>query len=136
MCKVAVRSTFTPGIVTVTATAGGLAQGTTTFTTVPVPPTPTVSILGPVKSRALPSQATVQIIMTGRALRYFLNVPAMLSFDILNAGGRVVSHIENFKQTEGWHPLSMSNLGGNGVYFVRCSVVQGKTFEKRVIVLK
>jgi hypothetical protein len=34
MCKVAVKSTFTPGTVTVTATAGGLTGGTATFTTV------------------------------------------------------------------------------------------------------
>jgi beta-galactosidase len=34
LCKVAIRSTFTPGTVTVTATAPGLKDGTTTFTTV------------------------------------------------------------------------------------------------------
>jgi len=36
MCKVAIRSTFTPGTVTVTATSPGLGQGTATFTTVPL----------------------------------------------------------------------------------------------------
>jgi hypothetical protein len=37
MCKVAVKSTFAPGTVTVTATAAGLASGTATFTTVAPP---------------------------------------------------------------------------------------------------
>jgi hypothetical protein len=39
MCKVAVRATFTPGTVTVTATSPGLGMGKATFTTV-APPTP------------------------------------------------------------------------------------------------
>jgi beta-galactosidase len=34
LCKVAVRSTFAPGTVTVTATSDGLGQGAATFTTV------------------------------------------------------------------------------------------------------
>jgi hypothetical protein len=45
LCKVAIRSTFTPGTVTVTATAPGLKDGTTTFTT--VTPTPWTAPLVP-----------------------------------------------------------------------------------------
>ncbi len=140
MCKVAVRSTFNPGTVTVTANSAGLCQGTATFTTVAMPPIPSVSVLSPIYGQKVSAAATVQMRMIGRTLRYFLNVPAMLSFDILDAGGRVVHHVARFRQVEGWHPLALgdgiSGANGNGVYFVRCSVDQGSTFVKRVIVLK
>ncbi len=139
MCKVAVRSTFTAGTVTVNANSPGLCQGTATFTTLPVPPPPPVAVLGP-KFIQRSAAASVQMRMIGRTLRYFLNVPATVSFDILDAGGRVVRHVARFRQTEGWHPLMLgdgtSGASGDGVYFVRCSVDQGSSFVKRVIVLK
>ncbi len=140
MCKVAVRSTFTPGTVTVTANSPGLCQGTASVTTVAMPPIPSVSVQVPVCGQKVCAAATVQMRMIGRTLRYFLNVPAMVTFDILDAGGRVVRHVARFRQTEGWHPLILgdgtSGAGGDGVYFVRCSVDQGSSFVKRVIVLK
>jgi beta-galactosidase len=139
MCKIAVRSTFTPGTVTVTASSGGLS-GTASFTTVPVPPIPSVGVIGPAYHQKVYAAATVQMRMAGRTLRYFLNVPALVTFDILDASGRVVKHVEHFKQVEGWHPLVLGDgIGGansGGVYFVRCSVEQGSTFVKRVIVIK
>jgi hypothetical protein len=135
MCKVAVRSTFTPGTVTVTATSPGLCNGTATFTTVQVPPPPPVSALSP-KFVSRSGVANVQMRQIGRTLRYFLNVPAMVTFDILDASGRVVRHIEHFKQVEGWHPLALGDgiagANGTGVYLVRCSVDQGSAFVKRV----
>jgi hypothetical protein len=138
MCKVAVRSTFTPGTVTVTATSGGLS-GTASFTTIPVPPPPPVSVLGP-KFVQRSAAATVQMRMIGRTLRYFLNVPATVSFDILDASGRVVRHIERFRQVEGWHPLllgdGINGANRSGVYFVRCAVDKGSTFVKRAVVLR
>ncbi|HUI91124.1 MAG TPA: DUF4982 domain-containing protein [Chitinivibrionales bacterium] len=140
MCKIAVRSTFTDGSVTVTATSPGIGQGTATFTTVPIPPIPPVSVLRPLVSRVLASQAEVQMVMSGRVLRYCLNVAATLTFDVLDGSGRVVKHVDRLKQAEGWHSLKLaggaSGAGGNGVYFVRCAVEQGKTFVKKVVVLK
>ncbi len=139
MCKIAVRSTFTPGTVGVTATSGGLS-GTASFTTVAMPPIPSVGVISPVHHQEVYAAATVQMRMIGRTLRYFLNVPATVSFDILDAGGRVVKHVDHFKQVEGWHPLvlgdGLTGANANGVYFVRCSVDQGGSFVKRVIVIK
>ena len=139
MCKVAVRSTFTAGTVTVNANSPGLCQGTATFTTLPVPPPPPVAVLGP-KFIQRSAAASVQMRMIGRTLRYFLNVPATVSFDILDAGGRVVRHVARFRQTEGWHPLMLGDgtngASGDGVYFVRCSVDQGSSFVKRVVVIR
>jgi len=94
----------------------------------------------PVYGQKVCAAATVQMRMLGRTLRYFLNVPAMVSFDILDAGGRVVRHVARFRQEEGWHPLvlgdGLTGANGDGVYFVRCAVDQGSSFVKRVIVLK
>jgi hypothetical protein len=140
MTRIAVRSTFTPGTVNVTATSGGLGQGTASFTTVAVPPIPSVSVR-PFMSRVLASQAVVTMVMFGHGvLRYFLNIPAAVSFDVLDGSGRLVRHVNHFKQVEGWHSLQLaggtSGTGGNGVYFVKCAVEQGSTFVKRVVVLK
>jgi hypothetical protein len=38
MCKVAVRSRFTPGTVTVTATSAGLGQGSVSYAIAPMIP--------------------------------------------------------------------------------------------------
>jgi hypothetical protein len=63
-----------------------------------------------------------------------------VSFDILDASGRVVRHIERFRQTEGWHPLllgdDVNGASRSGVYFVRCAVDKGSTFVKRAVVLR
>jgi hypothetical protein len=140
MCKVAVRSTFTPGTVTVTANSGGLCQGTAKFSTVAMPPIPSVAVHGPVYGQKVFAAATVQMRMIGHTLRYFLNVPAVVSFDILDASGKIVRHVDRFKQVEGWHPLALGDgitgANGNGVYLVRCTVDGGSTFVKRAVVLK
>ena len=139
MTKVAVRSTFTPGTVTVTANSGGLCQGTASFTTVAVPPPPPVAVVrqGYINNSEMP---TVHMIMAWGILRYFLTRPADISFEILNAGGRLVDRAHFSKQSEGWHPLQLAagpNNGGargNGVYFVRCTV-DGKFLSvKRVLI--
>jgi|WetSurMetagenome_2_1015567.scaffolds.fasta_scaffold00264_9 beta-galactosidase len=140
MCKVAVRSTFVPGAVTVTATSPGLCDGTATFTTVAVPPPPPVS--AQYRPAFVPKSAPVdvQMRMIGRTLKYFLNVPAEVSFYVLDASGKVVRRVERSGQTEGWHALKLGDgvngsIGG-GVYFVKCSVEQGSSFVKRMIVLR
>jgi hypothetical protein len=139
MTKVAVRSTFTPGTVTVTANSPGLCQGTASFTTVAMPPIPPVAVVhpGPVKNSEMP---TVQIRTEGGILRYFLTMPADISFEILNAGGRLVDRVSFSKQSEGLHSLKLAgrqtngSVKGNGVYFVRCTV-DGKFLSvKRVLV--
>jgi beta-galactosidase len=143
MTKIAVRSTFTPGTVTVTATSGGLGSGTATFTTVAVPPTPPivpVSTFGPATSQKVFTEATVQMHTTGNTLRYFLNLPALVSFDVFDAAGKKARHVERSRQEEGWHTLALGDgrtgVNGAGVYLVRCSVEKGRAFVKRITVVK
>jgi hypothetical protein len=141
MCKVAVRSLFTPGTVTVTATSPGLGQGTASFTAYPVPSIPVASVRRSLSPKAS-DMPTVFMRMTGGTLRYFLSRPATtVSFEILDAGGKVAERVRCFNQEEGWHPLQLAGgrdnggVNGNGVYFVRCTI-DGYRFAKRVVVMK
>jgi hypothetical protein len=135
---VAVRSTFTPGTVTVTATSGGLS-GTTSFTTYPAPTITAVSIR-PVAT-AFSRMPGVKIRVSGGILRYFLNRSANISFEILDASGRLVEKIQLSKQAEGWHSLRLSGrpdngAKGNGAYFVRSTVDGYVLAAKRVILVR
>jgi hypothetical protein len=80
------------------------------------------------------------MVMVGRVLKYFLTLPALVSFDVIDASGKIVRHVDRFKQSEGWHPLplvsGLSGAIGNGVYLVRCAVDGGSTFVKRAVVLR
>ena len=136
MTRIAVRSTFETGTVNVTATSGGLS-GNASFTVYPVPvPGPVNTIMPSALSRAL--MPSVIIGQFGTAIKYFLTAQANVSFEILNAGGRVVSRVPNSKQSAGWHVLPGRGLNtvetaGNGVYFVRCAI-DGKFVAKKRIV--
>jgi len=136
MCKVAVRSRFTPGTVTVTATSPGLGTGTTTF---PVVALASTAVRNPFAFASSGISATrVEIGAAGRALRYYISNPAFVAFEILNANGRVMKRIAGSRQSEGWHPLLESDGRGkspNGIYFVRCAI-DGSTFVKRVFILR
>jgi hypothetical protein len=140
MCKVAVRSTFTTGTVTVTATSPGLSQGTASFTVHSVPEVRPVGVLRPGVRMAMDAP-TVYLQMTGTTLRYFLNRPATVAVEILDAKGRMVRRMEPMQQTAGWHPLQMSQSGtidgvtGNGIYFVRCTA-DGYAYARRVLLMR
>jgi beta-galactosidase len=73
MTKIAIRSQFTPGTVTVTATSPGLATGTASYTVQPVPsflpaPTAPAVILPPVSTAVTVGQpATFSVTATGTA---------------------------------------------------------------------
>jgi hypothetical protein len=137
MCKVAVRSTFTPGTVTVSATSGGLS-GSATFTTVPVPPPGQVPVFGAANHGRAAQVPAIQMRMIGGVLRYFLGSTASVSFDLLNAAGKVVQQTGNSRQSEGWHCAQFTDkngMKGAGIYFVRCTVNGGTRYMKRVVMV-
>ena len=135
MCKIAVRSRWTAGQVTVSATSTGLGTGTTTFM---------VSDVGePVEYRrpATAYSSTMpafKMELLGKTLRYFISSPGSVAFDILNASGRVLKHIPALKCTEGWHQFGLSGEtgAGLGVYFVRCAVDGASQAVKRVVMIR
>ncbi len=136
MCKVAVRSMFTPGTVTVTAASAGLTSGTASFTVYPVPPVPPVSVHNPV---ALPGASVAQIVRmrsVGNGVRYFLTRPAGVSFEILDAAGKIVQRTAIPAQTQGWHLLRLDQAKGSGVYMVRCTVDGGGRNVCRVVMTR
>ncbi len=140
MCKVAIRSTFTPGMVTVNATSGSLT-GTTSFTVYPVPAPPPVSVRGPVCPAARMTPASMRIATAGGIIRYYISQPANVSVEILDARRKeAIVKIPALRQETGWHqarPAAPGNetMMNNGVYFVRCSV-DGQSVVKRVVMVR
>ena len=138
MCKVAIRSTFTTGTVTVTATSGALT-GTTSFTVYPVPTPPPVSVRGPVNPASLMPAPSLRIGMAAGSLRYFISQSANVALEILTASGRTVCRVPNTRQAGGWHSVPF-NAGGmknnSGVYMVRCTVNGQDKYVKRVMVMR
>ncbi|HUI92121.1 MAG TPA: DUF4982 domain-containing protein [Chitinivibrionales bacterium] len=140
MCKIAVRSLFTPGVVTVSSTCAGLPQpaASTAFTVYPVtdPPFTTAMITRPSAPSAFSSFKAV--LMRG-GLRYYIARPALVSVQIVSANGKLTRAIPASLQNEGWHPvqLAKSQAGAAfpaGVYFVRFGVDGVYQPVKRVIV--
>jgi beta-galactosidase len=139
MCKVVVRSTFTPGVVTVNAASGSL-KGTASFTVYPVPAPPPVSVRAPLYPAGRMTAASVRIGTAGGTIRYFINQPASVSLELLDAGGKTVMRAPASRQEAGWHHVRPATPGGeaaitNGVYFVRCAL-DGQSFVKRVLVVR
>jgi hypothetical protein len=139
MCKVTVRSTFSPGTVTVTAASTGLTSGTATFTTVAIGATP---VRRPVTfSAAGPALPLFKMNVVQGTIRYFISQPSQVAFEVLNANGRVLQTIAGSRQDKGWHPLQLTTISNsghsavNGVYMVRC-MIDGNMFVKRVFVLR
>jgi len=143
MCKVAVRSTFTPGVVTVTATSAGLGNGTASFTTVAVPNN---GIVGSVRPATRSTAASVMPMLNVRTangvLRYHISIPSLVSVEILDASGRILRQIPESRQADGWHsiplfgPGSSSNNAGAGVYFARFSINGNYQSVKRIFVMR
>ena len=140
MTKIAVKSKFTPGPVTVSATAAGLTAGTVTYTIYPAQ-----DVIVPSQGIAThpPSAAALaaRIGIFGNAIKYYLSRPSAVSIEIMNANGRVVQTISALKQTAGWHPLllrTQDNPGayGNGVYFIRLSADGNDQCVKRVLFVR
>jgi len=140
MCKVAVRSTFTPGIVNVTATSPGLGQGTASFTVYPVPAPQPVSVRGTVLSGSHRTATALRIGTEGGIIRYYISQPASISFQILNASGKAVMRVAESVQARGWHSLvgrdnTANSSLANGAYVVRCTI-DGQEIAKRIVMAK
>jgi hypothetical protein len=124
MCKVAVRSTFTTGTVTVTATSPGLGSGTASYTILPVS-TGQTSLARPGLGIDRTSLApAIKIGTLGSMIRFYISRPANVFVQVLNANGRVLGEIRNSKCGAGWHPVQVNGslANGSGICFVRVSV--------------
>ncbi len=141
LCKVAVRSTFTPGVVTVTATSPGLGSGSASFTVVPVPTVP-VSVQRPaLHPAALSAMPTFDVRATNGVVRYYISNPSFVSVEILDASGRILTRVPSSRTEPGWHPIPMNGSTGNGEFkgsgicFVRLNV-GGGNFVKQVLLVR
>jgi hypothetical protein len=137
MCKIAVRSTFTPGTVTVNATATGLGQGTANFTTVAV--NPVITLQRPVRGNGFSSSVPdISAAVANGEIRYFLSKPAYAEIQVLDAQGRVVSSVPRDRVDSGWHRVQpgAGMTKGNGVYFFRCTVDGGYKYAKRIVMVR
>ena len=139
MCKVAVRSTFTPGTVTVTATYPGLGTGTATF---PVVALGATAVTRPAAFSAGASIPDLKMAMKGATLRYYLSRTSYVAFEIIDANGRLLERIAGSRQAEGWHPIQLAGAAnngetrGSGVFFVHCAIDGSYQCVKRVLVVR
>jgi hypothetical protein len=135
MCKVAVRSTFTPGTATVTAAAAGLGSGTASFTTYPVSSISSSAHV-PMRATNVSLTPTVTISGAGGALRYFLSKTANVSLEILAANGKSIRRITCEKQSAGWHFVNRSGSADcAGIFLVRYSADGALPCVKRVVLI-
>ena len=141
MAMVAVRSQFTTGNVTVSATVNGLATPTasTSYTIKPVTDQVVVAGKPAWLSPDFKEAIITQITASSDRIRYFISRAANVSVDVMSASGRVVKHIPAAKQLAGWHPVTFSQtpdnaLAGTGVYFVKLTV-DGKAMAAKKLVL-
>jgi beta-galactosidase len=140
MCKVAVRSTFAPGTVTIKATSPNLADGSASFTVVPLPgPMETIR---PLTAASFSAGAPAIIMGSAKGnLRYFISTAASVSFELLNAAGRVLYRVPASIQALGWHTVQVSQTPdvavsqGAGVCFVRCTLNGKFTTVKRIVMV-
>jgi hypothetical protein len=135
MCKVAVRSTFAAGTVTVSAASAGLTSGTTTFVTIALGSTPVYRRIA--SSAQLASVNICKIVAVGAMVRYFIGAASFVSAEILGVNGRVVARIAGSRQQQGWHAIKVPKAAnpGTGMYVVRCTV-DGVAYAKRVALLR
>jgi|WetSurMetagenome_2_1015567.scaffolds.fasta_scaffold00077_18 beta-galactosidase len=141
MCKVAVRSTFQTGTVTITATSPGLVQGSTTFTVYPCSTGQTYAINMGHKTQSA-TMPLFKLGVDGKVIRYYIGAPSMVSIDLIDAKGRVVRQVVNSRQLSGWHPVPISgetagaDAKGCGVYFARFTVNGQEMAAKRILVIR
>jgi hypothetical protein len=146
MAMVAVRSQFSTGPVTVSATTGlPTPNASVIYNITPVLDIVRTDTVPSVGVRIMPGQravATVKLAMSGKVLKYYLNTTAVVGVDIMNAGGRLVQRIPAARQSAGWHPIgsglaaSHNKVQGNGVFLFRFTV-DGKVMNvKQFVVMK
>ena len=135
LCKVAVRSTFATGTVTVSAKSAGLTAGSTSFAVVPVSSQTSVrrgAAVSP-QTRSLPS---FDVAVSGGNIKYYIGAPSMLAVDFLDAGGKIVMRIPLSRCQAGWHPVRIGKTLGNGIYLVRCTMEGASQYVRPIVVMK
>jgi hypothetical protein len=138
MTKVAVRTTFTPGTVTVSATGSGLQGTATTSFTVLALDAP-VAIKTNYNLSDYPVTIKGHINVFDNIIQYYLGQPLDVSLEILNAKGRIVQTYQTRLLPQGWHQEKL-NTGkkrlGKGIYIARL-VSDNKTIcAKRFMLTK
>jgi hypothetical protein len=137
-CKVAVRSQFTNGVVTVKAKSAGLADGAVNFTVYNLDgSTPVIG--SPQSFNTAQRMPELKLWSRGGVIGYYIDRPANVSVDVLSAGGRLVSRTTAALRTVGWHPVLLTSAPSgamSGVYFVRCFVDGRDMGAKRVMVVR
>ncbi|HUI92119.1 MAG TPA: DUF4982 domain-containing protein [Chitinivibrionales bacterium] len=142
MCKVAVRSTFTAGTVTVSASSAGLGTGTVSYNV-----NPAVSIMEGTRCPRTSSASSIaapsfRIMYSAGTLRYLMSKAATVSVDIVSASGRVVMRVPAAYQAAGFHSIGFEgmkarrDMAGNTVYFVRFTLDGGYQCVKRVLAVR
>jgi hypothetical protein len=137
MCKVAVRSTFTPGSVTVTAKSAGLKDGTASYSIVAVSAGPS-SIAIPGGAREQRSAALHGFDMSGTTMKYYLSKLSAVSFVVLSASGRVVYKQAPTARGAGWTVSRIPGTAemGAGVYIARINVDGKENASKRFFIVR
>jgi beta-galactosidase len=128
MAKVAIRSKFQTGTVTVSATATtpGLTTASATMTYDIVPVTDQLYVGAAIPApRAAATAIRVKTAVRGCSLVYQLASRAIVGADILSPDGKIVRKIPAGAQAAGAHSISLDTKRGDlsaGLYFVRLSV--------------
>src|SRR5271157_2646827 len=142
LIKVAIRSTFTPGVVTVKATSPGLDSGTASFTVVPVPNNGIVAAVKPsLHTMAASAMPALDVRTINGVVRYYISRPSLVSMEILDARGRILERTANARVGAGWHPIAINGTLGNGkstsagIWFVRLDV-DGGHFVRQVLLVR
>jgi hypothetical protein len=143
MAMVAVRSQFTTGAVTVSASVSGLPNpnGSVSYNIQPVTDiinTETAVRGGTPSLSQLP--ASIAVKMAGDMLKYYISRTAVVGMDVFDAGGKLVQRVGEQKQSAGWHPVglnaatSLQKVRGCGVFFFRFTV-DGVALKTRQFVI-
>ncbi len=142
MCKIAVRSTFDAGMVTVSATGVGLnGTATAAYTVYPVPDYTAVSFGRTVQQLDNASLPAFNVAAHGGIIRYFIGRQANVTVEVLGANGRAVVRMPSAPRAQGWHSIQLPGASatgtvGNGVYIVRCVADGQFSIAKRIVVVQ
>jgi beta-galactosidase len=138
---VAVRSQFTTGTVTVSATATGLTKPTASIAYDIKPVTDPVVAESPVRPASLlGSGVAARMYVAGRLVKYYISGISDVTVEILNAHGQTVRQLKASRQSAGWHSVMMDGQNPEaqgrsaGVYFVKLTA-NGKALAAQKMVV-
>ena len=140
MCKIAVKTTFTPGTVTVNATSPGLQDGNVSFTVNPVvSPQTYISHKEIIATNNL-DKSKIRIYSTGRMIKYLIHGLANVSYEIFNSSGKILYKTTNLKIENEMLFINLNDIKKNatckitGVYFIMLFIDNKFYFINPIIV--